>query len=315
MIPTEHDITLHDPFTASFTPAARNVPFPLPPTPRLGSSSIRLYSRLMQLAACMGDQPVARTLLIQRTAQVQNKRTQTSIPRVGFESTTPSVRAGETVHVWDSEDNAIGKQCTDREYKNWKPTRWQVDRATSEGQHFAWRRQSDHATLGYGVASLWSQVAGQTVGVSCELQTFPSTAEWTALNGSTVYTVVKEVLRVNSVPLWCPSHYTVKCGHCLQLPACCRLYCNCSLEMILRVRFSNGVKPTDISESTVCKQDYFLNYCAFTSVMLNSRSSETTVQPFPQVPWNPSVRYRSHNSSQLVHILSQTPQNPISVRY
>jgi hypothetical protein len=36
-----------------------------------------------------GDQPVARPLPAHRTAQTQNKRTQTSIPQVGFELTIP----------------------------------------------------------------------------------------------------------------------------------------------------------------------------------------------------------------------------------
>jgi hypothetical protein len=36
-----------------------------------------------------GDQPVARPLPGHGTAQTQNKRTQTSIPQVGFETTIP----------------------------------------------------------------------------------------------------------------------------------------------------------------------------------------------------------------------------------
>jgi hypothetical protein len=36
-----------------------------------------------------GDQPIARPLPTHRTAQTQNKRTQTSIPRVGLEPTIP----------------------------------------------------------------------------------------------------------------------------------------------------------------------------------------------------------------------------------
>jgi hypothetical protein len=35
-----------------------------------------------------GDQPVARALPTHRTTQTQNKRTQTSMPRVGFETTS-----------------------------------------------------------------------------------------------------------------------------------------------------------------------------------------------------------------------------------
>jgi hypothetical protein len=42
-----------------------------------------------------GDQPVARPLPTRRTTQTQNKRTQTSMPWVGFEPTIPSVGAGE----------------------------------------------------------------------------------------------------------------------------------------------------------------------------------------------------------------------------
>jgi hypothetical protein len=36
-----------------------------------------------------GDQPVARPLLTHRTTQTQNKSTQTSMPRVGFQPTIP----------------------------------------------------------------------------------------------------------------------------------------------------------------------------------------------------------------------------------
>jgi hypothetical protein len=36
-----------------------------------------------------GDQPAARPLPTHRTTQTQNKRTQTSMPRVGFEPTIP----------------------------------------------------------------------------------------------------------------------------------------------------------------------------------------------------------------------------------
>jgi hypothetical protein len=49
----------------------------------------------------MGDQPDAKPLLTHRTTQKQNKRTQTSIPRVGFEPTTPEFKREKTVHVLD----------------------------------------------------------------------------------------------------------------------------------------------------------------------------------------------------------------------
>jgi hypothetical protein len=48
-----------------------------------------------------GVQPVARLLPTPRTTQAQNKRTQTSMPRVGFELTTPVFERPKTVHAWD----------------------------------------------------------------------------------------------------------------------------------------------------------------------------------------------------------------------
>jgi hypothetical protein len=47
-----------------------------------------------------GDQPVARPLPTHRT-QTQNKRTQTSMPRVEFEPTTPVFEQAKTVHAVD----------------------------------------------------------------------------------------------------------------------------------------------------------------------------------------------------------------------
>jgi hypothetical protein len=50
----------------------------------------------------MGDQPVARPL------PTQNKRTQTSMPRVGFELTTPVFERAKTVHALDRATTVIG---------------------------------------------------------------------------------------------------------------------------------------------------------------------------------------------------------------
>jgi hypothetical protein len=47
------------------------------------------------------DQSVARPRPTHRTTQTQNKRTQTSIPRVGFKPTTPVFERTKTVHVLD----------------------------------------------------------------------------------------------------------------------------------------------------------------------------------------------------------------------
>jgi hypothetical protein len=50
---------------------------------------------------CTGDQPVARPLPIHRTTQTQNKRTQTSMHRVGFELTISVFERTKTVHASD----------------------------------------------------------------------------------------------------------------------------------------------------------------------------------------------------------------------
>jgi hypothetical protein len=48
-----------------------------------------------------GDQPVARPLRIHRTTQTQNKRTQTSMPGVGFQPTTAVFERVKPVHALD----------------------------------------------------------------------------------------------------------------------------------------------------------------------------------------------------------------------
>jgi hypothetical protein len=55
-----------------------------------------------------GDQPVARPLPTHRTAQTQNKRTQISMPRVGFESTTPAFERTKTVFALACAATVIG---------------------------------------------------------------------------------------------------------------------------------------------------------------------------------------------------------------
>jgi hypothetical protein len=59
---------------------------------------------------CTGDQLVARPLPIHRTTQLQNKRIQTSMPRLGFESTTPVFERAKTVHALDHAVTVIGLQ-------------------------------------------------------------------------------------------------------------------------------------------------------------------------------------------------------------
>jgi hypothetical protein len=53
----------------------------------------------------MEDQPVARPLPIQIATQTQNKRTQASMPRLGFEPTIPVFERMKTVHVADRAGN------------------------------------------------------------------------------------------------------------------------------------------------------------------------------------------------------------------
>jgi hypothetical protein len=47
----------------------------------------------------MGDQPIARPLLAPRKAQTRNKCTQTSMPQLGFEPTTPVFGRVKTIHA------------------------------------------------------------------------------------------------------------------------------------------------------------------------------------------------------------------------
>jgi hypothetical protein len=56
----------------------------------------------------MGDQPVARPLPTHRTTQTQNKRTEPSMPRVGFELTTPVFVRAKTVHALDCAATVVG---------------------------------------------------------------------------------------------------------------------------------------------------------------------------------------------------------------
>jgi hypothetical protein len=54
------------------------------------------------------DQPVARPLPRQKTTQTQNKRTQTSMPPVGFELTITVFERAKTVHALDRAATLVG---------------------------------------------------------------------------------------------------------------------------------------------------------------------------------------------------------------
>jgi hypothetical protein len=69
----------------------------------------------------MGDQPVARPLPTHRTAQTQNKRTQTSIPRVGFEPKISVFEQAKTVQASDRAVTMIGGKVVNCELERiWK---------------------------------------------------------------------------------------------------------------------------------------------------------------------------------------------------
>jgi hypothetical protein len=53
------------------------------------------------LNPCTGDQPAAKQLTTHSAAQAENKRTQTSMSRVGFEPITPVFKWEKTVHALD----------------------------------------------------------------------------------------------------------------------------------------------------------------------------------------------------------------------
>jgi hypothetical protein len=59
-----------------------------------------------------GDQPVTRPLSAHRTAQIQNKCTQTSMPPVGFEPMIPVFQRVKTVHALDRAATVIGSLCS-----------------------------------------------------------------------------------------------------------------------------------------------------------------------------------------------------------
>jgi hypothetical protein len=73
----------------------------------------------------LGDHPVARPLPTHRTTQAQNKRTQTSMPWVGFETTIPAFERAKTVHALDLAATVIDRSgCIDPRIldlgTNWK---------------------------------------------------------------------------------------------------------------------------------------------------------------------------------------------------
>jgi hypothetical protein len=57
------------------------------------------------------DHPVARPLPAHRTAQTENKRTEASMPQVGFKLRIPVFQQAKTVHALDCAATVIGSNC------------------------------------------------------------------------------------------------------------------------------------------------------------------------------------------------------------
>jgi hypothetical protein len=77
---------------------------PFGPLPFFGSLILYTVDR----TPWTGDQPVARPLPTHRTAQTENKLTQTSMPRVGFEHAIPVLERAKAVHDLDRTATVIG---------------------------------------------------------------------------------------------------------------------------------------------------------------------------------------------------------------
>jgi hypothetical protein len=75
----------------------------------VGLQFLNLYSYTDDRTPWTSDQPVARPLPRQRTTQTQNKRTQTSMPWVGIESTIPVFERAKAVHALDRAETVIGR--------------------------------------------------------------------------------------------------------------------------------------------------------------------------------------------------------------
>jgi hypothetical protein len=102
--------TTHPPIDRSIHPSTHLPIYPPTYLPTYGSTALcwdlgHFFSFLIFYTVCRspwkGDQPVARPLLAHRTAKTQNKRIQTSVPRVGFKLMIPLFEWGKISHVLD----------------------------------------------------------------------------------------------------------------------------------------------------------------------------------------------------------------------
>jgi hypothetical protein len=69
-----------------------------------------LISNTVSMTPWTGDQTVASLLPTYRTAQTQNKRTQMSMPWMGFEPTIPAFERAKAVNALDGAATGIGRK-------------------------------------------------------------------------------------------------------------------------------------------------------------------------------------------------------------
>jgi hypothetical protein len=67
----------------------------------LAAFSVSCSYTQVSMTPWTGDQPIARPLPTHRTAQTQNKRTQSYMSRVGFKPMIPAFEQVKTVHTLD----------------------------------------------------------------------------------------------------------------------------------------------------------------------------------------------------------------------
>jgi hypothetical protein len=125
-----------------------------------------------------GYQPVARPLPTHRRTQTQNKRTQTSMPRVGFEPKSPVFEREKMVHALDRAATVIG----------------QGRRGSRQQEHLQGRGAMNQETsMKQAVSSAWYLIhAGFLLGLLLDpedgVDKFISKVDWLSPDYTALYT-------------------------------------------------------------------------------------------------------------------------------